>query len=169
MNLPIGGVMSEEVTQTKDTVEPTEYNTSKWQSEKIEKLTKSLITASNELCGVKAEAVNPFFKSKYADLNSILTVVRPVLAENGLALVQGNRYDINSSGFYVTTKLIHSSGQWIYSEIRIPVGKKDAHGVGAACTYGRRFSLSAMLGISVDVDDDGNTAVGAPPSQQARR
>ena len=58
--------MSEEVTQTKDTVEPTEYNTSKWQSEKIEKLTKSLIAASNELCGVKAEAVNPFFNSKYA-------------------------------------------------------------------------------------------------------
>jgi hypothetical protein len=159
------------IEETLDSVEEStqDNNVTEWQSETIDKLAVALSKAQGSLTGVKADAINPFFNSKYADLNSILTVVRPVLAENGLALVQGNKYDINSSGFYVTTKLIHSSGQWIYSEIRIPVGKKDAHGVGAACTYGRRFSLSAMLGISVDVDDDGNTAVGAPPSQQARR
>ena len=158
--------MSEEVTQTKDTVEPTEYNTSKWQSEKIEKLTKSLIAASNELCGVKAEAVNPFFNSKYADLNSILKVVKPILSANNLAIVQGNRYCSASNGFYVTTKLLHESGQWLYSEVRLPIGgKKDAHAVGAACTYGRRYGLSAMLSISVDVDDDGNSNIGTPVSR----
>jgi hypothetical protein len=157
--------------ETLDSVEESiqENNVTEWQSDKIDKLATALSKAQGSLSAVKAEAINPFFNSKYADLNSILKVVRPVLSENGLALVQGNKYDITSSGFYVTTKLIHSSGQWIYSEIRLPVGKKDAHGVGAACTYGRRFSLSAMLGISVDVDDDGNTAVGAPPSQQVRR
>ena len=139
------------------------------QSESIENLATALSDAQAQMGAAIKDSENPFFKSKYADLHSILSVVRPILADNGLAIVQGNKYDINSSGFYVTTKVIHTSGQWIYSEIRVPVSKKDAHGVGAACTYGRRFGLSAMLGISVDVDDDGNAAVGAPPSQQTRR
>ena len=150
--------------------ESTQENTvNEWQSDKIDKIAAAISKAQGVLTGVKADSLNPFFKSKYADLHSILSVVRPILADNGLAIVQGNKYDINSSGFYVTTKVIHTSGQWIYSEIRVPVSKKDAHGVGAACTYGRRFGLSAMLGISVDVDDDGNAAVGTAPSQQVRR
>ena len=157
--------------ETLDSVEEStqENNVTEWQSNKIDKIAAALSKAQGILTGVQADSINPFFNSKYADLNSILTVVRPVLAENGLALIHGNKYDISSNGFYVTCKLIHTSGQWIYSEIRVPVSKKDAHGVGAACTYGRRYSLSGMLGISVDVDDDGNAAVGAAPSQQVRR
>jgi hypothetical protein len=63
-------------------------------------------------------------------------------------------------GVSVTTRLIHSSGQWIeFGPLTVPMSKQDAHGVGSATTYARRYGLSAALGIVAD-DDDGNAAVG---------
>ena len=127
------------------------------QSSDITEITKALVGFTSDVSSVKAKAVNPFFNSKYADLNSIFIAIRPALVKNKLAISQGNRYCTESNGFYVTTTLMHESGQWIKSEVRMPIGgKKDAHAVGGACTYGRRYGLSAMLGISVDADDDGN-------------
>jgi len=74
-------------------------------------------------------------------------------------MLQGNRFCTVTNGFYVTTTLLHESGQWIRSEIRMPVGgKKDAHAIGSACTYGRRYGLSALIGIAQH-DDDGNSNV----------
>lgn len=128
------------------------------QSSNITELVKALVGFNSDVVAVKAEALNPFFNSKYADLNSIFKAIRPALVKNKLAVSQGNRYCTNSNGFYVTTMLMHESGQWIKSEVRMPIGgKKDAHAVGGACTYGRRYGLSAILGISVDADDDGNS------------
>ena len=128
------------------------------QSSNITELVKALVGFNSDVVAVKAEALNPFFNSNYADLNSIFKAIRPALVKNKLAVSQGNRYCTNSNGFYVTTMLMHESGQWIKSEVRMPIGgKKDAHAVGGACTYGRRYGLSAILGISVDADDDGNS------------
>ena len=56
----------------------------------------------------------------------------------------------------VTTTLLHSSGQWMRSKIKLPLSKVDAQGVGAAVTYGRRYGLSAMVGIA-QFDDDANS------------
>ena len=53
----------------------------------------------------------------------------------------------------VTTTLMHSSGQWLRSKVKLPLSKKDAQGVGAAITYGRRYGLSAIVGIA-QYDDD---------------
>ena len=126
-------------------------------SEEITELVKALVGFQGEVAAVKAGAINPFFNSKYADLNSIFVAVRPALIKNKLAISQGNRYCTASNGFYVTTTLMHASGQWLKTEVRMPIGgKKDAHAVGGACTYGRRYGLSAILGISVDADNDGN-------------
>jgi len=86
----------------------------------------------------------------------------PALNANEIALVQGNRWDHNDNGFYVTSMLMHSSGEWMKSEIRMPIAKKDAHGIGAATTYGRRYLLSAMVGIA-QADDDGNGATQRAP------
>ena len=58
--------------------------------------------------------------------------------------------------------LMHSSGEWIKSEIRMPIAKKDAHGIGAATTYGRRYLLSSMVGVA-QADDDGNGAIHKAP------
>lgn len=128
------------------------------QSNDITEVVKALVGFNGDVGAVKAEAINPFFNSKYADLNSIFKAIRPALVKNKLAISQGNRYCTESNGFYVTTMLMHESGQWIKTEVRMPIGgKKDAHAVGGACTYGRRYGLSAILGISVDADDDGNS------------
>ena len=111
--------------------------------------------------GAQSKSSNPFFKSSYADLHTVMESALPHLNKHGLSVVQGNRYGADN-GFYVTTTLLHESGQWMRSEIRMPIGgKKDAHAVGSAMTYGRRYGLSAMVGIA-QFDDDGNNGVKDP-------
>ena len=129
-----------------------------WQSTAINHLAKDLAKAQSEMTMVEAESSNPFFNSKYASLSAVLKTVLPALNKHGLSIVQGTRYCTYTNGFYITATLMHVSGQWIRSEIRMPIGKKDAHGVGAATTYGRRYLLSAICGVAQE-DDDGNGAL----------
>ena len=129
-----------------------------WKSADITELIKALCVAQNEMSSVKMSKVNPFYKSAYADINDLLKSVLPVITKHGLAVTQGNRFCNETNGFYVTTTLCHISGQWLKSEVRIPMGKSgDAQAVGQMCTYGRRYGLGAILGISVTKDDDGNS------------
>ena len=131
-------------------------------SETIGKLAGALAKAQGDMTMVEAKSNNPFFNSKYASLSAVLEVALPKLNANGIALVQGNRWDNFDNGFYITSMLMHSSGEWIKSEIRMPISKKDAHGVGAATTYGRRYLLSSMVGVA-QADDDGNGAIQKAP------
>lgn len=131
-------------------------------SETIGKLAGALAKAQLEMTMVEAKSTNPFFNSKYASLASVLETAMPALNKHEVALVQGNRWEPSDNGFYITSMLMHSSGEWIKSEIRMPIGKKDAHGVGAATTYGRRYLLSSMVGIA-QADDDGNTGIKRAP------
>jgi hypothetical protein len=131
------------------------------QSSSITSLVKSLIKFQSEVTDIKKDKTNPFFNSQYVDINTVLTHSRPLLSKNDLGISQGNRYCTASNGFYVSTTLFHSSGEWIKSEVRMPIGgKKDAQAVGASITYGRRYGLLGLLGISVEGDDDdGNKTV----------
>ena len=135
-----------------------EDNTSKT----IGAIAGSLAKAQSEMTMVEAKSTNPFFNSKYASLASVLETAMPELNKYGIALVQGKRWDPSDNGFYITSTLMHSSGEWIKSEIRMPIAKKDAHGIGAATTYGRRYLLSSMVGIA-QADDDGNQAIKRAP------
>ena len=135
-----------------------EENTSKT----VGAIAGALAKAQSEMTMVEAKSTNPFFNSKYASLAAVLQVAMPALNTNEIALVQGNRWDNDNNGFYITSMLMHSSGEWIKSEIRMPIAKKDAHGIGAATTYGRRYLLSSMVGIA-QADDDGNQAVKRAP------
>ena len=135
-----------------DYVEETMSNT-------IGKIAGALAKAQSQMVMVEAKSTNPFFNSKYASLASVLETALPALNKNEIALVQGNEWDSSDNGFYITSMLIHSSGEWIKSKIRMPISKKDAHGVGAATTYGRRYLLSSMVGVA-QADDDGNGAIG---------
>ena len=123
-------------------------------SETIGKLAGALAKAQGDMTMVEAKSNNPFFNSKYASLSAVLEVALPKLNANGIALVQGNRWDAVDNGFYITSMLMHSSG--------MPLAKKDAHGVGAATTYGRRYLLSSMVGVA-QADDDGNGAIQQAP------
>ena len=126
-----------------------------WKSNQIDKLADSLAKAQSEMKGAKKNSVNPFFKSNYADLHTVIESSFPFLSKYGLSVIQGNDTDENGS-FYVTTVLLHNSGQWIKSKLKMPITKPDAQGVGATITYARRFALSAMVGIA-QMDDDGNS------------
>ena len=131
-------------------------------SDTIGKLASALAKAQSQMTMVEGKSTNPFFNSKYASLAAVLEVAMPALNANEIALVQGNRWDADDNGFYITSMLMHSSGEWIKSEIRMPIAKKDAHGIGAATTYGRRYLLSSMVGVA-QADDDGNGAIQSAP------
>ena len=125
-------------------------------SSDIDKLAAALAKAQSEIRGAKKSSTNPFFKSDYADLDTVIKSCFPQLTKNGLSVIQGND-TCDKGSFYVTTMLLHESGQWIKSKLKMPIGgKQDAQAVGATITYARRFSLSAMVGIA-QTDDDGNS------------
>ena len=93
----------------------------------------------------------------YATFDAILALVRPALAEQGLAFVQG--LDNVDGKPFVVTRLSHKSGEWI--EASTPVVAAQGNGpqaFGSSITYAKRYALTAMLGISADEDDDGAAA-----------
>jgi hypothetical protein len=128
-------------------------------SETIGALAPSLIKAQSQMQGITKEGKNPAFRSKYVTLDSILDTLRPILTSNGLMLTQGSQEPQAMQAVTVESRIIHTSGEWIATTVTIPVTKPDAHGLGSALTYGRRYSVSALLAISADEDDDANGAV----------
>lgn len=126
------------------------------------KVVGAFISAQSSLEKASKDTENPFFKSKYADLNSIWLACQTALSENKLAAIQD--VTTNDNGVAVSTRIVHESGEWLEcGPLTVPLGKKDAQGVGSAITYGRRYGLSATLGIVADEDDDGNAAVKNAP------
>jgi len=125
------------------------------QSENINELVKALSKAQGSVLKAKEENLNPFFKSKYADLTSIWDACRDALFKNGFAVIQ-TLNKIEEKTVLITT-LAHESGQWIRSFSPIPNVKPDPQSVGSAITYMRRYSLAAIVGVSTH-DDDGEAA-----------
>lgn len=102
---------------------------------------------------------NPHLKNRYADFTSCMDACRQPLASNGLALLQFT--ETENGEIFLCTMLGHTSGQWIKSKFPLITAKKDSQGYGAAMTYAKRYTLSSMIGlVSDDDDDDGETSVG---------
>ena len=141
---------------TNSTVNPTpENDDTSWKSDKIDKLAAALAKAQAEMKGAEKKSVNPFFNSGYADLHTVIESSFPHLTKYGLSVIQGN--DSKPGEFFVTTMLLHESGQWIKSKLKMPIEKITAQSIGSTITYGRRYGLSAITGIA-QYDDDGNAA-----------
>ena len=138
--------------------EPTPIET--WKSDKIDKLAAALAKVQGELEGAKSDSTNPFFNSSYADLHTVIKSSFPYLSKHGLSVSQGN--EVIEGAVCITTTLMHESGQWLRSKIKLPLEKVTAQGVGAACTYGRRYGLSAIVGVA-QYDDDANSISGKNP------
>jgi hypothetical protein len=141
------------------------------QSETIGELTEALSKVQGKLSHAKKDSDNPYFKSKYADLESVWDACRDLLAGNGLSIMQfpGNTnlhsITVNDKETIIgemsmTTILAHSSGEWISHEMSMPITKLDPHGVASAITYMRRLSVAAVTGVVPGDDDDGNAASG---------
>lgn len=134
-------------------------------SDTIGELAKALSKVQGQLKPALKDSQNPFFRSTYADLNSVWDACRDLLSTNGLAVAQVNLPA--ESGVIIETILMHESGEYLSGELYLPLAKHDPQGVGSAITYGRRYALAAMIGIVSDVDDDGNHA--SQPTQQKQQ
>lgn len=121
-------------------------------SETLGELAKALAKFQGEVGSISKDATNPFFRSKYATLDSIIKAVKEPLSKNGLSYTQ------LPDGEGLTTVLLHSSGEFISCVYSMPAKDNTPQGRGSALTYMRRYALSAVLGVAADEDDDGNTA-----------
>ena len=149
------------------------------QSESIANLTLALSIVQGKMTHAIKDSANPFFKSKYADLESVWDVCRSLLSENGLAVMQfpgdinfvqleKENGDINiATKMSLTTIISHKSGEFMSQEMSVPVTKPDAQGAGSALTYMRRYALAAVVGV-VQADDDGNAASSPKPVVKAK-
>lgn len=127
-------------------------------SENIIEISKAMNLAQREMRPAIKDSTNPHFRSKYSDLASVMDAIREPIGNNGLSIWQDAT--LEEMGVSVTTRIVHISGQWVeFGPLTIPIGKKDAHAVGSACSYGKRYALCAALGVVSDDDDDGNKAV----------
>jgi len=143
-------------------------------SDNISNIATALAKAQGEIDDATKGGFNPAFKSKYADLAAVRSVIREPLAVNDLSVVQFPR--TVQGGVEVETMLLHKSGEYLAETLFMPVMKYDAHGIGSGITYGRRYGLMAILGIATD-DDDGNAAAqpgsgqqgSAPPPKKAAK
>lgn len=135
------------------------------QSETINELAAALSKAQGEMQAAIKDKVNPFYKSSYADLGSVWDAARPVLSKYGLCIMQTT--EMTTDQIVMVTTLAHTSGQWMKSYLPLRTTKNDSQGIGAALTYLRRYSLSAIVGVVCDDDDDGETAVGRGKAQNS--
>lgn len=138
-------------------------------SESINELAAALSKAQGALTGAKKDSSNPFFKSHYADLESVWEACRKALSANGLSVVQtvsdeSQHIDVpprlaESGRVVVTTMLAHSSGQWIRDSAAYTPKDEGPQAMGSCITYGRRYGLAAIVGV-YQTDDDGEAASG---------
>lgn len=134
-------------------------------SENINEISSALSKAQSCMFAAVKDSQNPFFKSNYADLESVWNACRFQLTSNNLAIIQ--RTLVIGDGLILETILSHSSGQWVSGVYPISPVKNDPQSVGSAISYARRYSLAAICGV-VQTDDDGNAAQGTPqPRPQA--
>ena len=120
-------------------------------SESINELATALCAAQSQMGGAVKDSANPFFKSSYADLTSVIKAIKQPFADNGLSYTQ---FPVNDdSGVGVSTRLMHISGQWLEMEYTLPTVKKDPQAAGSAITYARRYALQSIAGIPTAEDD----------------
>ena len=120
---------------------------------------KKLLEVQKEVGAISKDSKNPFFKSKYFDINKLIEVVNPVLSDKGIVLlqpIQDNK---------VQSVLVDSeSGDSVKSELELP-NLTDPQKVGSCISYYRRYTLSSLLGLQAE-DEDGNGLKSKPKPKQ---
>lgn len=145
------------------------------QTAEIGELAAALAAAQAEITNAVKTSVNPFYKSRYADLATVFDACRAPLAKNGLAVIQTTD-GTDGARVEIITTLAHKSGQWIRGRLVMRAEKIDAQTktvvvgdpqtVGKCITYARRYALAAIVGVAPE-DDDGNSASGVSDKPDA--
>jgi hypothetical protein len=125
----------------------------------MKEIAKALAAAQMEMGKALKQSQNPAFRSKYADLGSVMDACMPSLNKHGIAVVQTMRDES------VVTMFIHESGDILECPVPLILGKRDMQGLGSAVTYARRYGLMSLAGIAPE-DDDGNAAAQSPQKAQ---
>jgi hypothetical protein len=144
-------------------------------SEEIDVLSAALTAAQSKFGAALKDSDNPFFKSKYADLSSVIQATLAHLNAEGIACMQHPQLTYSGEGdtrealVTVTTRLQHKSGQWMESDLSVPARLRnnfDAQSVGSGVTYACRYALQSICCVPRE-DDDGNAATGNTGSKEA--
>ena len=132
------------------------------QSDTLGKLAGALATVQGQLKPANLNAHG--HHNEYADIGSVISSARKLLADNGLSVSQfpGETLTADGAKHYatLTTILMHESGEWLSQDLTMPLAKVDPQGYGSAITYARRYALASVLGIVAGEDDDANAATG---------
>ncbi len=139
-----------------------------FRSSSIGELSTALAKAQGEYSIATLNRQNPYFKSKYADLASVVNAARPALTKNGLSVVQNIvAHDDGSSVLH--TILFHTSGEYIESRMKILPSKTDIQSISSYTTYIKRMAYASLVGVVTgDEDDDGEQAVATERSTYAK-
>ncbi len=151
------------------------------QSENINELATALCEAQAEMRGAVKDSRNPFFKSKYADLVSVMKAIKDSFQRHGLSFTQfphiehkkgyvfvkDQAKEVDMLHVGVTTTLMHTSGQYQQHSFALPLSKQDPQAAGAAITYAKRYALQGVAGIPSE-DDDAESAMNRQPQYKAQ-
>jgi hypothetical protein len=141
----------------------------------LKELSQALAKAQVKYDAATRDAENKFEGFRYVELNSIIKAVRPHLAENGLVAMQFSTADLEEKTVTVTTRLSHSSGEWVQSDLVLPAEGTGKGGtptfnqktIGAAITYGRKYGLKTLAGLADSSDEDVDKQEGNPDLSRA--
>jgi len=140
-----------------------------WCSAEVDKVCAALAKAQAIMPAIPLDSTNPFYKSKYASLGSVISETREILGKFGLAIVQIP--SMEGTSITVQTRILHESGQWIDGgSLQANLNEEDRRSLvqlaGSFITYMRRYSRMALLQLYADEDNDGNTQQKPAQTQQ---
>lgn len=132
-----------------------------YQSTEIGKLAEALAAAQGQMDAARKDSKGNY--GKYTTISSILEVVKDALSRNGLAVVQAPM-PCEAGNICLRTTLMHTSGQWIASQLTMKAENVSPQKIGSVITYARRYALAALLGVGQE-DDDAQSAQDAYEKQ----
>ncbi|MTV23747.1 ERF family protein [Staphylococcus delphini] len=129
-------------------------------SESVVEINKAMVAFRKKVKQPLKDKNNPFYKSKYVPLENVVEAIDEAATTHGLSYTQWALNDIDGR-VGVATMLMHESGEYIeYDPVFMNAEKNTPQGAGSLISYLKRYSLSAIFGITSDQDDDGNIASG---------
>ena len=132
----------------------------------------ALLEVQSELKPIIKDETNPFFKSKYFDINGLISELRPLLTKHGLIVMQPltvikfGEPEIDNPRMAIETIICHAESGEAFSRTTTLIETSDVQKLGATITYQRRYALASMFLIDSE-DDDGNTAIDKPKAPVA--